>query len=71
MSKKEDLVKLEKAIDALKPEYREVIILTRIEGLSYKEIADRLGKSAEAVRKIVSRATTALIGAFESVTWAD
>jgi len=67
MSRKEDLDKLEKAIDTLKAEYREVIVLTKIEGLSYKEIADRLGKSSEAIRKLVSRAMTALINAFESV----
>ena len=67
MSRKEDLDKLENAIDALKPEYKEVIVLTKIEGLGYQEIGDRLGKSSEAVRKLVSRAMTALINAFESV----
>ena len=67
MSKKEDLARLEKAIDALKPEYKEVIVLSRIEGLSYEEIADRVDKSGEAVRKLVSRAMTALINAFESI----
>jgi RNA polymerase sigma-70 factor (ECF subfamily) len=67
MSRKEDLTRLEKAIDKLKPEYREVIVLTKIEGLSYQEIADRVGKSSEAVRKLVSRAMTVLINAFESV----
>jgi len=66
MSKREDLAKLEKAIDVLKPEYRQVIFLTKIEGLSYKEIADRLGKSSEAVRKLVSRAVAALTTVFES-----
>jgi RNA polymerase sigma-70 factor (ECF subfamily) len=67
MSKREDLARLEKAIDVLKPEYREIIVLTKIEGLSYKEIADRLGKSDEAVRKQVSRALEALIGIFENI----
>lgn len=67
MSRREDLVRLEKAIDALKPEYGEVIVLTKIEGLSHKEIADRLGKSSDAVRKLASRAMTALIGAFEEI----
>jgi RNA polymerase sigma-70 factor (ECF subfamily) len=60
MSRKEELDKLEKAIDELKPEYREVIILTKIDGLSYKEIAGRLGKSSDAVRKLVSRAMAEL-----------
>ena len=34
MSRREDLDKLEKAMDKLKPEYKEVILLTKIEGLS-------------------------------------
>lgn len=67
MSKREELDKLEKAIDALKPEYREVIVLTKIEGLSYKEIADKLGKSSDAVRALVSRAMASLTSTFESV----
>ena len=66
MSKKEDLARLEKAIDQLKPEYKEVIILTKIEGLSYKEISERLGKSNDAVRKLISRAILALADVFES-----
>lgn len=67
ISKREDLARLARAIDSLKPEYREVIVQTKIEGLSYKEIADRTGKSADAVRMLVSRAITALSGAFENV----
>jgi RNA polymerase sigma-70 factor (ECF subfamily) len=66
ISKKEDFDKLAEAIDALKPEYREVIVLTQIEGRSYKEIADKCGKSSEAVRKLLSRAMAALTSAFES-----
>ena len=67
MSKREDLDRLAKAIDALKPEYRKVIVQTKIEGLSYKEIGQQLGKSSEAVRKLVSRALEELIGIFENV----
>jgi len=67
MSKREDLDKLAKAIDALKPEYRQVIVLTKIEGLSYEEIGDRLSKSSEAVRKLASRALEELISIFENV----
>ena len=67
MSKREDLARLAKALDALKPEYRKVIVLTKIEGLSYKEIAESLGKSSDAVRMLVSRAIAALSGAFESI----
>ena len=66
MSRKEELEKLEKAIDQLKPEYKEVIILTKIERLSYKEISERLGKSNDAVRKLISRAILALANVYES-----
>jgi RNA polymerase sigma-70 factor (ECF subfamily) len=66
MSKREELDKLANAIDALKPEYRQVIVLTKIEGLSYKEIGERLGKTSEAVRKLVSRALEELICVFEN-----
>ena len=67
MSKREELDKLAKAIDALKPEYRQVIVLTKIEGLSYREIGDKLGRSADAARLLFSRAMAALTGAFEAV----
>ena len=67
MSKKEEFDKLARAIEELTPQYREVIVLTKIEGLSYKEIADRMGKSSEAVRKLVSRALEALISIFENI----
>jgi RNA polymerase sigma-70 factor (ECF subfamily) len=65
MSRREDLDKLEKAIDKLKPEYREVIILAKIEELSYRQIGDMLGKSIGAVKMLVSRAIMALSIAFE------
>ena len=67
MSKREELDKLTKAIDVLKPEFRQVIIWTKIEGLSYKEIGKQLGKSSEAVRKLVSRALEELVSIFENV----
>ena len=67
ISKREEFDKLAKAIDALKPEYREVIVLTKIEGLSYREIGDKLGRSADAARMLFSRAMAALTGAFEVV----
>jgi RNA polymerase sigma-70 factor (ECF subfamily) len=65
MSRREELDKLEEAIDELKPEYREVIVLAKIDGLSYKEIGDRLGKSSDAIRKLVSRAMAELTFAFK------
>ena len=67
MSKKEDLARLEKAMDELQPEYREAIVLTKIEGLSYAEIGIRLGKSADAVRMLATRAMVALTAAFRRI----
>ncbi|MHC4331877.1 MAG: sigma-70 family RNA polymerase sigma factor [Planctomycetota bacterium] len=66
VSRKEEMDKLEEAIDTLKPEYREVIVLKRLEGLSYKEIGKRLGKSPDAVGMLLSRAMVSLTGVFES-----
>jgi RNA polymerase sigma-70 factor (ECF subfamily) len=67
LSGKEDLAKLEKAIDELKPEYREAIILTKIEGLSYHEIGQRLGKSNDAVRMLATRAMAELTTIFGKI----
>jgi RNA polymerase sigma-70 factor (ECF subfamily) len=64
-SRKEDLDKLEHAMDQLKPAYRQVIILARIEGLAHKDIAARVGKSPDAVGMLLSRALLALTKAFE------
>ena len=60
MRKKEALDKLEKALDKLKPEYKEIIVLKKIEGLSHAEIARRLDKNAGAVRMLLARALAAL-----------
>ncbi|MHC4702654.1 MAG: sigma-70 family RNA polymerase sigma factor [Planctomycetota bacterium] len=67
ISNREELSRLDKAIDELKPEYREVIILKKIEGLSYKEIGNRLGKSTDAVGMLISRAMISLINTFERI----
>ncbi|NQV33988.1 MAG: sigma-70 family RNA polymerase sigma factor [Phycisphaeraceae bacterium] len=64
MRKKEALDRLEKALDQLKPEYKEVVVLKRIEGLSHAEIAERLGKNAGAVRMLLARAMAALTLAY-------
>jgi len=60
MSKREELNKLEKAMEELRPEYRNVIVLVRIEGLSHKEAAERLNKSHHSTRALLSRALAAL-----------
>ena len=65
LSRKEQYDRLEKAIDELKPEYREVIFLSRIERLSHTEIAAKMGKSKGAVAMLLSRALIALTAAYE------
>lgn len=62
--REEALDRLEKALDTLKPQYKEVIVLKRIDGLSHAEIAERLGKNAGAVRMLLARAMAALTIAY-------
>ena len=64
LSKKEDLDKLESAIDQLRPDHREIILLAKIEGLSYKEVADRINKSTDMVGYLLSQAMMALARTF-------
>jgi len=66
LARKEQFDRLESAIDHLKPEYREVIFLSRIERLSHEEIALRMGKSKGAVAMLLSRALVALTAAYEN-----
>lgn len=65
VSLREDLDRLEKAMDQLKPEYREVIVLAKIEGLPCQEIAERLGKTPAAVAMLLSRAIVAVTNLLE------
>ena len=69
MRKKEALDRLEKALDTLKPEYKEVIVLKKIEGLSHAEIAERLNKSTNAVPMLLFRAMAALTMAYGKDSW--
>lgn len=65
IGKQEQLDRLERAMETLRPEYREVVLLTKIEGLTYKEAADTLGKSPDAVRMLLCRAMAALSETYE------
>lgn len=64
VSRREDLDRLEEAIDKMPAEYRQVILLAKIEGLSGAELAQRLGKTPGAARALLSRAMAALAGAY-------
>lgn len=52
--------RLERGLDQLPEEMREVILLRKVEGLASKEVAELLGKSDTSVRKLYSRAMARL-----------
>ncbi len=56
LRRQERFDRLEAAVEKLTPEYRQVVLLSRIEGLSAKEIADRMNRSPNAVRHLIVRA---------------
>jgi RNA polymerase sigma-70 factor (ECF subfamily) len=58
--------RMERAFDALPEDYREVIALSRVVGLSHAEIAEQLGRSEGAVRMLLSRALVAYIEALDT-----
>ena len=55
----ENLVRLGEQLDQLKPHYRDIIVFRIIDGLSFDEIATRMGKSSGAVRMLWLRALEA------------
>lgn len=57
---REELRKLQSALDRLPAKYRDVIILHRVEGLNGREIAVRLGISPSAVSKHIDAGMRAL-----------
>jgi RNA polymerase sigma-70 factor (ECF subfamily) len=48
--------RLQRALDKLPPDYRRVLILSRLEGLSAQEIAERMGRTPNAVYHLIGRA---------------
>ncbi len=53
---KEGLRRLLNSLDRLPPQYREAILLAKIEGLSTQEVADRLGRNRAAAALLLHRA---------------
>jgi RNA polymerase sigma-70 factor (ECF subfamily) len=52
--------RLERALELLSPEHREVIVLRKLEELPFARIAARLGRSPDACRMLLARAMTSL-----------
>jgi RNA polymerase sigma-70 factor (ECF subfamily) len=55
-SRREQAVLLANALDRLPPDYREVIILRHLEGLTFPEVAQRMGRTLNSVEKLWVRA---------------
>ena len=54
--RKDRLVLLGQALDRLPEDYREVVLMTKIEGLPAKEVGVRMERSENAVNLLLSRA---------------
>ena len=61
----ESLERLERALEALSPEHREVVVLRKLEELSFPEIGERMGRSPDACRQLLARALAVLTVAAE------
>jgi RNA polymerase sigma factor (sigma-70 family) len=57
---------LARAFRALAPEHRHVLRRSQIDGATHAEIAQEMGRTSEAVRKLVARALARLSSALEA-----
>jgi RNA polymerase sigma-70 factor (ECF subfamily) len=55
LRREERLHRLERALQKLNPDYRQALLLSRIEGLTMKEIGERLGRSTDSVKHLIAR----------------
>jgi RNA polymerase sigma-70 factor, ECF subfamily len=67
----DDLVRLREAMARMRPNYREAIVLRFGLGLTVPEIAERLGLSLPAAKKLVLRSTNRIRERMESITGAE
>ncbi len=66
--------RLRAALDKLSPDYRKVLLLSRLEGLTMRDIAERMDRTPNAVKHLISRALLELrkhFGDTESLHLAD
>jgi RNA polymerase sigma-70 factor, ECF subfamily len=59
-SRREQAVLLADALDRLPEDYREAIVLRHLEGLTFPQVAQRMGRSLDSVEKLWLRAVTRL-----------
>lgn len=60
LTSQERLERVETAIRDLAPDYQEVLILSRIDGLTQKEVAERMGRTPSSVQNLLFRALARL-----------
>jgi len=60
LAAKEEMARIERAFDELADDQREAVLLSRFGGLTYAEIAERMGKTESSVRMLLSRALARL-----------
>lgn len=58
--RKDRLELLEAALERLSEDHREVILMTKIEGLAAKDVGERMGRSENAIHLLLSRALNRL-----------
>jgi RNA polymerase sigma-70 factor, ECF subfamily len=56
----EEAERLERALEHLDADHRDVIVLRKLEELSFREVGERMGRSEDACRMLLARALTAL-----------
>lgn len=60
MLAQEDMDRVRGVLGRLPPQQRAALLLARVEGLSYDEVAQSLGSSVSAVKSLIHRATTTM-----------
>jgi RNA polymerase sigma-70 factor, ECF subfamily len=67
LQQRERAVALADQLAKLRPEYRDVIVLRNLQGLSFEEVADRMDRKAGAVRMLWLRAMEKLKQVYEPI----
>jgi RNA polymerase sigma-70 factor (ECF subfamily) len=66
--RREQAVLLAEALGRLPPDWRELLIFRHLEGLSFPEVARRMGRSVDSVKKLWPRALASLRQLLEGKT---
>jgi RNA polymerase sigma-70 factor (ECF subfamily) len=63
-SRREQTILLAKALEKLRPDYREVLILRHLEELTFPQVAERMKRTVNSVQKLWIRALADLRSGF-------